>query len=1023
MNKPLLVCLSLLLFSTQAFAQKSGSIHGSVTDMKTHKPVAGVSIELLPADTAKKVSKSTVSDDKGAFTLDGVPFGEYSIKANSLGFAPFQDKLAVSSPSVNFRIAMNPQAEVALQAVNVEVQAIRTSQKGDTVVYNAAAFKVTKDADAEGMLSKMPGITITDGQVEAQGEQVQKVLVDGREFFGIDVAATIKNIPAEAIDKVEVYNRLSDQAQLTGIDDGEGYKAINIVTKPSMRTGAFGKVYAGYGTWDKYIVGGSINVFTGKNRISLIGLANNVNQQNFSTEDILGVVNTGSGGGGSRYSSGRSSGRSGGGDRGSSSTGNFMMPPMAGVSKVGSIGLNYSTQYKDKLDFTGSYFFNETINHRETTTQRQYFPDDASMIRSDSSFEQSDPHNFNHRFNAKLDWKIDNNNVMSIRPSFSFQNNSSYTTSSSYTRKAPMADPAAQTLLNAMRRAVNSKTVGYNGSLLAVYVHKFARPGRTLSLDGTFSASTNDPTNENYSTTLYYRPDSLGGNHTNINNIRNVGHTFNYGIEGNATYTEPITSKAQFVLRYRMSYNYSDANRKTYGDSTRMDYFAPGFVPDFYPDFNIRLSNVYHSNYLKQRVGTGIRYGGQKTNLVATLYYQHSSLDGDQTFPIQANPKISTGFNNFLYSGILTQTFNPQNTLRVYASSSTDSPSVSQLQNYIDNRNTQYVSTGNPDLKQIVNHRIAATYNRSNVTKGRTFMLMGSFSLAQNDIVDETIYVADSSVNYMAHGQMVHLPAFAQFTKPVNVGSGSWNARGGAVFGTPIKPIRSNLNINLGYSFSKSPSFITNVTPKGNILPTLKNIQNYTVLSTGATLGSNISTNLDFSLSYNFGYNIVNNLIDTGNNDNKFWSQTANFRIKWITVWDLTFTGSAFYYKNKGITSQYTQEYCLVNAFIGKQIFKNRRGEINVGVNDLLNQNRNFSRPVSSQYISNVTNNVIPRYFSVQFIYNLRTFKGQGPSQNKSVVGDQLDEGHSYYRSGGPGGPPPGGPGGPGGGTYIRGPR
>ena len=156
---------------------------------------------------------------------------------------------------------------------------MRTSQKGDTVSYNAGAFKVTTDADVEGLLKKMPGITVTDGTVEAQGEEIKKIFVDGKEFFGEDVTTAIKSLPAAAVERVEVYNKLSDAAEFSGMDDGEGYKALNIVTKPGMRQGQFGKLYAGYGydadtkteSQHKYIAGGNVKIFTGDSRETEIG--------------------------------------------------------------------------------------------------------------------------------------------------------------------------------------------------------------------------------------------------------------------------------------------------------------------------------------------------------------------------------------------------------------------------------------------------------------------------------------------------------------------------------------------------------------------------------------------------------------------------------------------------------------------------------------------------------------------------------------------------------------------------------
>ncbi|GHU98247.1 collagen-binding protein [Bacteroidia bacterium] len=986
--KKFLVLSFLFLLCQSAWAQRSGTVQGVVSDNKTRTPMAGAVIELRNDDKPDQAPKGAVTDSKGSFTISGVPYGQYSIKASFLGYTTYTDKLAVSSPSTTFNIRMEPGA-VELEAVNTSAAAIRTSQKGDTVVYNAGAYKVTRDADTENLLSKMPGITVSDGQVEAQGETVKKVFVDGREFFGEDVAATIKNLPAEVIDKVEVYNRLSDQAQFTGVDDGEGYKAINIVTKRSMRTGAFGKVYAGYGYKDHYIVGGSVNFFTGKHRLSLIGLANNLNQQNFSSEDILGVMNTGGGGGGGRPR--RTYGGGGG-------AGNFMMPPQNGISKVGSLGLNYSGQWKDKVDLTGSYFFNETNNRRRTDTWTEYFPAHDS-VRYHSGLEFSRSRNFNHRFNAKLDWKIDNKNSISLRPGLSLQSNRANSSGDGRDWQVPVGDLSTERIIDIIRTAGNSKTSGYNASLSAIWMHKFDRPGRTITMDANGSQSINDPTSESYNNTIFSLP---LGDSTAIRNLRNISHSKSYRLDGSVVYTEPLTSKSQLVLQYRARYSFSDADRKSYNYLSALGEFDTAFDPD--------VSNVYNSGYLTQRIGPGIRYGGQKTLFVGNLYYQHADLKGDQDYPVITPSRINASFDNFLYFGMMTQTFNPQNTLRVYARSSTDNPSVTQLQNFVDDRRPSRVTAGNPNLKQTTGHSISATYNRSSVKKGRSFMAMANFSLTRNNIADSTIYVGRTNYTILGNnGQRdITLQPGAQFTKPVNIADGSYLVRGGLVYGTPVGVLKSNINLSLGGQFSQSPSYIGTV-DGGGVLSMDKNISRVTGLMTGATLGSNISEKLDFSLSYNYIYNLVKNRIGQGTNDNQYWQQMANFRVKWITWGDVTLTGTAHYNYFTGITNKFTEDFCLVSVFLGKKLFKSRLGELSIGVNDLLNQNKNFSRNVSTQSISNVTNNIISRYYSIQFVYNIRSFRGgQAPAQNRSVLGDEFE------RGGGPSFGPPTGPGGPG---------
>ena len=242
--KRLLLSTLFTLFAVAAFAQK-GTVTGTVVDAETGETVAGAVLEFAPAAAPDKKQYST-SGFKGAVSIPSLAYGEYKLVVSFLGYNNAETIFKVSAAKQDIgKIELRP--GVQIETVVKEAKALRTSQKGDTVSYNAGAFKVTDDADVEGLLKKMPGITVSDGTVEAQGESVKKIFVDGKEFFGEDVTTAIKSLPAQAVDRIEVYNKLSDAAEFSGMDDGEGYKALNIVTHANMRQGQFGKLYAGYG--------------------------------------------------------------------------------------------------------------------------------------------------------------------------------------------------------------------------------------------------------------------------------------------------------------------------------------------------------------------------------------------------------------------------------------------------------------------------------------------------------------------------------------------------------------------------------------------------------------------------------------------------------------------------------------------------------------------------------------------------------------------------------------------------------
>ncbi|HUP11707.1 MAG TPA: hypothetical protein VM187_05835, partial [Niastella sp.] len=323
----------------------------------------------------------------GAFIFENVtPKKYYRLIVESVGLGAFQMTVYVKDSSVldMGNIPISKTAKI-LNEVSIFSSAPQVKQKVDTVEYSASQFKVNPDANVEDLIKKMPGVTVDrQGNVTAQGEQVRKVTVDGRDFFGDDATAALRNLPAEIIDKIQVFDKLSDQAAFTGFDDGSSQKAINVVTKANMRNGQFGRMYTGYGTDDRYSAGGNVSFFKNNRRLSFVGLFNNINQQNFSSQDLLGVTSSGGGrpggfGGGGGPGQNRGGGgptRGGGGPGGGNfgnfgGQGNFLVGQQNGISKTNALGVNFSDQWGKKLSVSGSYFFNNTNNANNQLTNTQ----------------------------------------------------------------------------------------------------------------------------------------------------------------------------------------------------------------------------------------------------------------------------------------------------------------------------------------------------------------------------------------------------------------------------------------------------------------------------------------------------------------------------------------------------------------------------------------------------------------------------------------------------------------------------
>lgn len=927
--KRFIISLCCTLFAaTTLMAQEGGTITATLKDATSGEGINGAVVELTDVKTQKQ--HYYTSGYNGSISIKGIAPATYKVLITYLGYKDYTREVKVGSEAVKLGTIRLKQDAKILEDIQIKGY-MGTSQKGDTVSYNASAFKTARDASAEGLLKKMPGITVNyDGSVDAQGESVQKVFVDGKEFFGEDVSTTIKTIPAEMVAKVEVYDKLSDKAEFTGLDDGEGYKALNIVTKMGKRKGIFGKLYGSYGYPEYYSVGGNVNRFNGDEKISVIAMANNINQLNFSFEDIVGATSSG------KVASSRGGGGGMGGYRQAQ---NFMVSPMSGISTVQSVGLNYANQWK-KLELQGSYFFNHSNTTNKQTEERTTYAGDYTQLYNESN--SSDKENWNHRLNLRADYKFSKTQSLMLRANVSLQNYNSISNSESTTIDGNTSQVEKQ-----MSTTGNDERIGTNGRIFMLYRTRLGKPGRTLTINGGGNWSTNNSWNK----PLYTF--TIPSDSTYMRDIERLSSS--NSVRGEITYTEPLSKSSQLDVEYEFQHRFSDQNMVT-------DVFVNDVLNE---ELGRLLSNISESGYSLHQIGPGFNYSTQKVKFFAKVNYQYSSLDSKQILPQGAHPHYT--FQDVTYTGNATVNFNKQNMLRLRFRSNTNNPSIDQLQDAITVSGNTYTE-GNPDLKPSYSHQFNAFYTNTNIEKGRTFMIHGGVWGSTRAIINSSVMNDPDFVLENYGGQP--LGVGNTYTKYENYyDGGDWRIYSGISYGFPLSFIKSNITFNANASFSNSPSKLN-----GEV-----NIMKGQYYNGGAQLSSNISENLDFSMAYNVGYNINDNNNAIASRQNRYFNQWARAEFKWVAWGGFTLTANATYSQYKGITDDYNEEYLLCNAFIGKKLFKDRRGELSIGVNDILDQNKDFRRSVGTNYLSNTTNLAIGRYVAVQFVYNLSIF-GKGSS-------------------------------------------
>ena len=371
------------------------------------------------------------------------------------------------------------------------------------------------------------------------------------------------------------------------------------------------------------------------------------------------------------------------------------------------------------------------------------------------------------------------------------------------------------------------------------------------------------------------------------------------------------------------------------------------------------LSSMTDSRSIEHRVGPGFRYSKERNTFIANVYYQHSILDG-----LVKGENIKRDFDHVTYFMMGNVAFNPQNTIRIFINSYTWNPVVRNLQDIYDVSNAQYISKGNPNLKSTYNHRVNFHYVRSNIEKGRTFMWMFSGQITQ-DYIGQKIYYNPETI--IIDGEEYNPLQYSTYENM----NGSSSLRTHLSYGFPINPIKCNLNIMAGVSWTRTPSMINDE------LNITSNMGYDAMLS----LGSNISENIDFTLQWNGAYNDARQSLAMRGDRNKYFNHSASGTLKWVFWKGFTLTAAVNYNQYIGFTNDYNEDYLICNIYLGKKLFKNKQGEVLVGVNDLLNENAAFARTVGSGYTQNSWNSVIGRYFTVQFNYNLRYFGKKG-SQN-----------------------------------------
>lgn len=914
------------LLSFSAFSQK-GNLSGVLTDGNEKTPVYNSVVALLtPIDSI--LYRFTRTDLKGNFNLKNIKAGNYILMTSHSQYADYVDAITVNETEKNMGTIVLLSKINALREVIIKTGSIRI--KGDTTSYKASDFKVDANANVEELLKKLPGIQVDkNGVIKAMGETVQKVLVDGEEFFGDDPGMAVKNLRADAVKEVQVFNKKSDQAEFTGIDDGDTKKTINLKLKEDKKKGYFGKIDVANEplttTDSRYNTNSMFSSFKGKRKLSAFLLNGNTGQDGLDWQD-------------SEKFGGRDDISMNMDDDGNVSYewtgGNNDEEPNVdtqnGFIKNTNAGLQYSNKWNNKqtLNLTPKYNNQIYTNNNNRFTQTQV--GETQLNENKSTVSNVNRSNF--KLNASYDVKLDSLNSIKFTTKTNFYN----TESDEFTNGTTTGIDGL--LKNKQQKTFTTKSDKESLFASILYKHKFAKPRRTFSVNSSWNSLTTNSNNflksfnESYDGGVFASRDNVDQN--------KVGEKTNQNLGINVTYTEPLGKKFAVQFAYQLTHNIGESDYLTY------DY------SDVTGNYDVVVSSL--SNQFKQTITTNkpnikLSYNAKKINYSFGSGFGFTSFDlQDQTL----NKEYKRSYTNFFPTANLTYKYKSNSNLRIYYQGATRQPTIDQLQPLRNNQDFFNQTLGNPNLKQSFTNSISVSSNSYNILSESNFYQSISFR---------------TTANLIAYNRDIDPESAKTINTPINT-NGNFSGNFYFGYGFKIKKIGLNVNLNPSVNYNKSVISINN------------KINDSKTLNSGFSvyLYKSKEKKYDFNLSNNFSNNknstSQNNQIKSFNTNNLRLDLGVYFQEKWKLSTDYN-----LYSRQKTVDFQTNLTNQLWNARL-QRTFKNDEFTAYIMVRDILNQNVGIRRYVYDNVIGEEQNDRLKRYAMIGFTWN---FKNKGETAKK----------------------------------------
>ncbi len=988
MVKRILFSLIMMCSALSVFSQRI-TVSGRILD-GVGEPIDMATVQILSLPDSAYVN-GCVSNSRGYFTLPSVKAGSYVVKFSFVGYESKVQavNLAATRTQVNLGTIKLEENAVLLKEAVVTAQAAQVEVKEDTIQYNVSAYRVPEGSALEELVKKIPGAEVSeDGKITLNGKDITKILVNGKEFFSGDTQVAMKNLTVDMVDKIKAYDKKSDLARVTGIDDGEEEAVIDLTVKKGMDQGIFGNADLGGGTESRWVGKAMVNHFADKKQFSLMANLNNVNDQGFP------------GGGGG-----------------------FRMGGNNGLTTRRMFGGNFAFENK-KVEMGGNLRF----QHDDTDTQSKSSTYTTASGNYGNSLSKSLGHRLSLNFDGRLEWKPDSLTNLIFRPRASMSRNRNNSNSRSITATED-TNPYMETineffgsslsgidlrnilsnneklalaLLNAQSSQSHNDTDSENASGELQFNRKFGSEGRNITLRVTGGYTNGDNENFSYNDQFYFISSTNAEDSNNLIRRYSKTPTTSWNYSGQLTYSEPIARATYLQFSYRFSRNYSENDRNTYDLSEVMGDNPIGYLPVGWESYRDKtLSKYVENTYDLHNLGLTLRIIRSKwqLNLGATYQPQHSVTNYQQGEYMDRMGTFTRNVNNFSPTLDYRYNFSRMSRLRIRYRVQTSQPSVSNLLPVIDNSNPLSISMGNPSLRPSLTNRFEINYNTFLPESQTGIMTMMNIRTTSNSVSSKTTYFTNGG----------------NLSMPENI-DGNWNAMGILNFNTAFKDKRFTINTFTRASFNNYVSYYTDRNTKVedkydftrndlifdevhnyySSVEAQKNVTKNLVLGERLSLAFR-SDLFDVAVNGNVEYNNMKNKLLPSSNSNTWnfsYGINGNLNLPWNMSLSTDLTNSS----RRGYSDDsYNTNELVWNAQISQNFLKGNALTLQLQFFDILKKQSNVSRMISAMMSSDTEYNAINSYAMLHVTYRL------------NIMGNRDARERMRGRGGFGGGFPPGG--------------